>query len=93
MGDVKLITVIALSLGWFSPWSPLLAVIVALAAAVVVVIAGLLAGRIKLNATLPLGPYLLVGFVVASIVLGAGAFAPETQKGPTQIAGRPFAAR
>ena len=74
MGDVKLLTVIALSLGWFSPWSPLLAVVVGLATAVVVVVTRFAMGRIKLNAAMALGPYLLVGFAVAALVLGAGAF-------------------
>jgi leader peptidase (prepilin peptidase)/N-methyltransferase len=73
MGDVKLLTVMSLSLGWFSPWSPLLALFVGFAVAVVVVVAGLLAGRTKLNAAVALGPYLLVGFAVAALVLVADA--------------------
>ncbi len=69
MGDVKLLTAITLSLAWFSPWSPLLAVFVALAAAVVAVAVGFIAGRTKLDSTLPLGPYLLAGFAVSCVVL------------------------
>ncbi len=72
MGDVKLLTVMSISLGWFSPWSPLLALFVGFAVAVVWVIAGLIEGRTKLNAALPLGPYLLVGFAVAALVLVPG---------------------
>ena len=69
MGDVKLLTLMSLSLAWFSPWSPLLALLVGLAAAVIAVALGLIAGRTKLNSSLPLGPYLLAGFVVASALL------------------------
>ena len=69
MGDVKLLTVISLSLGWFSPWSPLLAVFLGFAVAVVAVVAGVATGRSKLSSSVPLGPYLLVGFVVASALL------------------------
>ena len=71
MGDVKLLTVISLSLGWFSPWSPLLAVFVGLAVAVGSVVLGLFTRRTKLNAAIALGPYLLVGFAVAALVLVA----------------------
>lgn len=69
MGDVKLVTVIALSLGWFSPWSPLLALFSGLSAAVIWVGVSFIAGRVKLGSTLALGPWLLVGFVVAVAVL------------------------
>ena len=69
MGDVKLVSVIALSLGWFSPWSPLLALFCGLAAAVVWVVVGFATGRTKLRSTLALGPWLLAGFVVAVVVL------------------------
>ena len=71
MGDVKLLTLMSLSLGWFSPWSPLLALMVGFTAAVLAILAGMALGRTKLNAALPLGPYLLVGFAVAALVLVA----------------------
>ena len=69
MGDVKLVSLIALSLGWFSPWSPLLAIFWGLATAVIWVVVGLIAGRTKLGSTLALGPWLLAGFVIAVAVL------------------------
>jgi leader peptidase (prepilin peptidase)/N-methyltransferase len=69
MGDVKLVSVIALSLGWFSPWSPLLALFCGLATAVAWVLVGFVAGRTKLRSTLALGPWLLAGFVIAVAVL------------------------
>jgi leader peptidase (prepilin peptidase)/N-methyltransferase len=69
MGDVKLLTVMSLSLGWFSPWSPLLALFVGFSVAVVAVMAGIATGRTKLSSSVPLGPYLLAGFVVASALL------------------------
>jgi leader peptidase (prepilin peptidase)/N-methyltransferase len=71
MGDVKLLTVISLSLGWFSPWLPLLALVVGFAVALVGVLAGLLTRRIKLSSSVALGPFLLIGFAVASSVAAA----------------------
>jgi|GEM_PF-294236 len=78
MGDVKLLTVIALSLGWFNPWSPLLAVMVGLAAAVAVATLNVARRRAKLSSTLPLGPYLLLGFFAACAVLAAGVATPAS---------------
>lgn len=65
MGDVKLITVIALALGWFSPMSPLVAVFLAFLGASLAVLPLLILRKLSRSKRIPLGPYLLGGFSAA----------------------------
>ena len=65
MGDVKLITGMSLSLGWFSPVAPLLALAAAFALATLVVLFLFATRRARMGSSIALGPYLLVGFVIA----------------------------
>lgn len=65
MGDVKLISAITLALAWFSPLAPFFALLLGFGVATAVVVALLIARRIKMGSTLALGPYLLVGFALA----------------------------
>ena len=69
MGDVKLLTLIALSLGWWGVPSVLLALGTGFGVAATVVLGYFLVGRIKLTNTIPLGPYLLFGAGVATSAL------------------------
>jgi leader peptidase (prepilin peptidase) / N-methyltransferase len=62
MGDVKLMTVMALALGWYSPLLPIVSLGLSFLIAGVVALGLLLLKRIKLGGSMPLGPYLLVGF-------------------------------
>jgi leader peptidase (prepilin peptidase)/N-methyltransferase len=65
MGDVKLLGVIALALGWFGPLYAALAIGYAFGLAGVGILALVSVGRITWNSRVPLGPYLLGGFAVA----------------------------
>jgi leader peptidase (prepilin peptidase)/N-methyltransferase len=65
MGDVKLMTVMALALGWFSPLLPIIALGLSFLIAGVVAIWLLLRNRIKLGGSMALGPYLIAGFLGA----------------------------
>lgn len=65
MGDVKLMTVMALALGWFSPLLPIIALGLSFLIAGVVAIWLLLTKRIKLGGSMALGPYLIAGFLGA----------------------------
>jgi leader peptidase (prepilin peptidase)/N-methyltransferase len=65
MGDVKLITGMSLSLGWFSPVAPLLALAAAFALATLVVLLLFATRKARMGSSIALGPYLLVGFVIA----------------------------
>ena len=69
MGDVKLISLICLNLGWFGWQWPLTALTVAFGAATVLVLALFAFGRYRLSSTIPLGPYLLAGFLASTIGL------------------------
>jgi leader peptidase (prepilin peptidase)/N-methyltransferase len=62
MGDVKLMSVMAIALGWYSPLLPIVALGLSFLIAGVVALALLLLKRIKLGGSMPLGPYLLAGF-------------------------------
>ena len=70
MGDVKLISGIALSLGWFSPLLPLAALLIAFVAAGAVSLALLALQKTRMGSSIALGPYLLFGFVVCFIAQG-----------------------
>ncbi len=65
MGDVKLITGMSLSLGWFAPVAPLLALCAAFALATIVVLFLFVTRKARMGSSIALGPYLLVGFAIA----------------------------
>lgn len=65
MGDVKLMSAMALALGWYSPLLPALALLISFLIAGVAAAALLILGRITLGGSIPLGPYLIAGFVGA----------------------------
>jgi len=67
MGDVKLATVIALTLGYFNPWLPAIAIGIAFVLASAVVIVLITLGKVKIGSSIPLGPYLLVSFIGANL--------------------------
>ena len=62
MGDVKLMSVMAIALGWYSPLLPAVALGLSFLIAGVVAVALLILKKINLGGSLPLGPYLLAGF-------------------------------
>ena len=63
MGDVKLMTVMALALGWFSVILPIVALGITFLAAGVVATAMVMFKKLAAGSSMPLGPYLLVGFI------------------------------
>ncbi len=80
MGDVKLITAISLSLGWFSFMAPLVAVMVAFVIASLVIVALFMLGTTTMGQSIALGPYLLAGFAVTQILTWStylGGFSPN----------------
>jgi leader peptidase (prepilin peptidase)/N-methyltransferase len=68
MGDVKLITGMSLSLAWFSPVAPLLALAAAFALATLVVLFLVATRKARMGSSIALGPYLLVGFALAFVL-------------------------
>lgn len=62
MGDVKLMSVMAIALGWYSPLLPMIGLGLSFLIAGVFALALLLSKRIKLGGSMPLGPFLLAGF-------------------------------
>jgi leader peptidase (prepilin peptidase)/N-methyltransferase len=70
MGDVKLMSAMALALGWYSPFLPVLALLISFLIAGIVALLLLALGKIKLGGSMPLGPYLIAGFFGA-ITVGA----------------------
>jgi leader peptidase (prepilin peptidase)/N-methyltransferase len=70
MGDVKLMAVMSLALGWYSVTLPVLALLISFLVAGIVALILLLLGKIKLGGSMPLGPYLIAGFFGA-ITVGA----------------------
>ena len=65
MGDVKLMTVMSLALGWYSPLLPIIALGLSFLIAGAVALALLAGKRIRLGGSMPLGPYLIAGFLAA----------------------------
>ena len=65
MGDVKLMTVMSLALGWYSPLLPIIALGLSFLIAGLVAVVLLAARRIMLGGSMPLGPYLIAGFLGA----------------------------
>lgn len=68
MGDIKLLTSLHMILGWHQPWLPVISLAIGLAAATVLGFIGILFGRVSAKSLIPLGPFLLVGFLVVSYV-------------------------
>ena len=68
MVDVKLITAICLCLGWFSPIAPIMAISFAFVISGVVVLAKLAFRKTRMGQSIALGPYLLIGFVIALVM-------------------------
>lgn len=72
MGDVKLIAAIGLTLGWFDPVLPLLAIFIASLSASAWVGMRVAFEGASLRGSIALGPYLLLGFAVSAGILGLG---------------------
>jgi leader peptidase (prepilin peptidase) / N-methyltransferase len=70
MGDVKLIAGITLSLGWFNPLLPAIAVLIGLLLAGSVSLALVFLRKASMGSSIALGPYLLVGFAFSFIGQG-----------------------
>ena len=70
MGDVKLIAGMTLSLAWFNPLAPTLAVLIGLTLAGVVSLVRVVTRKASMGSSIALGPYLLVGFVLSFIAQG-----------------------
>ncbi len=69
MGDVKLIAAIGLTLGWFDPILPMLAIFVASLSASAWVGLRILVAGATLKGSIALGPYLLLGFAASSTLI------------------------
>ena len=67
MGDVKLVTGITLCLAWFSPIAPLIALAASFAVATVAVLFLFAKRKTSMGQSIALGPYLLLGFVIALV--------------------------
>jgi leader peptidase (prepilin peptidase)/N-methyltransferase len=63
MGDVKLAGSLALILGYFNIYLPIIAIGIAFVLAFGVIILLLFKGRVSLGTSIPLGPYLLLSFI------------------------------
>ena len=70
MGDVKLMAAMALGLGWYSVVLHLIWLLLTFLFAGAVALGLLVTKKIKLGGSMPLGPYLIAGFLGA-ISLGA----------------------
>jgi|TARA_B110000977_G_scaffold133533_1_gene170070 leader peptidase (prepilin peptidase)/N-methyltransferase len=66
MGDVKLLTAMHVCLGWHSPALVLFSLSLSLALASSASLVGLVMGKLNPRTLIPLGPYLLIGFLVVS---------------------------
>lgn len=66
MGDVKLATAIGLTLGYFNPWLPVVAIGAAFVLAFAVVLILIVQSKAKIGSSIPLGPYLLLSFIGAN---------------------------
>jgi leader peptidase (prepilin peptidase)/N-methyltransferase len=79
LGDVKLAAVIGALLGW---QGGLFALAVANMLAAVVVVAGLFAGRLGRRHRLPLGPFIVAGFLLLAVPAGGLALAGSPVQSP-----------
>jgi hypothetical protein len=75
MGDVKLALVIGLLLGWFGLNAWLIGLLAAFVVGGLVALVALLLRRVTLRGSIPFGPSMLAGALVALLVVGA----PETE--------------
>ena len=64
MGDAKLMAAMTLSLGWFTPLAPFLAMLASFVSAGGFVLVQAVRRRSALTGTIPLGPYLLLGNLI-----------------------------
>ena len=63
MGDVKLAGALALVLGYFNLYLPIVAIGLAFVLAFGVIIVLMFRGKVKIGTSIPLGPYLLLSFI------------------------------
>ena len=70
MGDVKLMAAMALALGWYSAFLPVVSLLISFLIAGAAALFLVVVGKMKLGGSMPLGPYLLVGFFGA-VTVGA----------------------
>lgn len=63
MGDVKLISALVLTLGFYSPWLALVAIGISFVLAFFMVSIKLVRGKASFGQSIPLGPYLLISFI------------------------------
>lgn len=63
MGDVKLISALMLTLGFFNPWLALVAIGASFVLAFLMVSIKLFRGKSSFGESIPLGPYLLISFI------------------------------
>ena len=63
MGDVKLAGALALILGYFNLYLPIVAIGLAFVLAFGVIIVLMFRGKVKIGTSIPLGPYLLLSFI------------------------------
>ena len=63
MGDVKLAGALALILGYFNIYLPIIAIGIAFVLAFGVILVLLTKGKVSLGTSIPLGPYLLLSFI------------------------------
>ena len=66
MGDVKLAGALALVLGYFNLYLPIITIGLAFVLAFGVIVVLLLRGKVKIGSSIPLGPYLLLSFIGTS---------------------------
>jgi len=74
MGDIKLLIAMHIPLAWHSPVLVLLSLALGLGIATVVSVIGLVLGRIRPRSLIPLGPYLILGFLVIGAIPAAELF-------------------
>ena len=65
MGDVKLLVSMHLILGYLNPWLVLIELVIGFTLASLVSLTLLILRKMTLKSSLPMGPYLLVGFFVS----------------------------
>jgi leader peptidase (prepilin peptidase)/N-methyltransferase len=70
MGDVKLISAMTLSLAWFSPLMPAIALLIGFIIAGAVSLLMVALRKTNMGSSVALGPYLLIGFALSLIVQG-----------------------
>lgn len=69
MGDVKYLVAVNISLGWFSPWLILPMLAIGFTVASLVSLGLIVMRKANLKTPIPMGPFLILGFVLVSIEL------------------------